>query len=101
MPDLLEEASATLSEIVRIKSLMVEMIETLTLATLYVRGYAEKNNVPLPDFEKLDSLINKAESLRNEVVSGAPPFLQHRFKTPKDSTEPHRFRIRAGFALLR
>ena len=35
------------------------------------------------------SLVNKAESLINELTSTTPPFLQHRKRTPEDATEPH------------
>lgn len=88
MSNLLKDATATLNELLRMHELNQELLETLTVTMLWIKNYTEKHNIPIPKKENLSSLINKAQSLINEISSDSTPFLQHRFRTPEDSTEP-------------
>ena len=88
MSDILKEASSTFNELVRMHELNQELLETLMVAMQWIRGYAEKNNIPFPNQNTFFSLLRKAESLINEMMSNSPPFLQHRKRTPEDATEP-------------
>ena len=96
MTDLLKEANATFSELIRIHELNQEMLETLQATMLWLRLYAEKNSIPLPHSSTYNSLINKAEILIEEISQETPLTLtfkkQTKFhmnpKTARDFTEP-------------
>lgn len=94
MPDLLAEATATFNEILRVHKLNAELLEMLLVTTDYLRNYAEKYNIPLPDSSTFYSLINKAEALVEEITSEIPAkyllgdeFLQRK-RTDTDFTKP-------------
>lgn len=87
--DLLREATSVLNEALRIHDLCMELLDTLTVTMLWIKDYAEKNHIPLPNKSTTyASLINKAQSLMQEIGTDSPPFLQHRklsdgFSQPK------------------
>ena len=74
MPDLLEEATSTLNEILRIHKLNQELLEVLSVTAQWVSDYAEKNNIPFPNSSTYYSLINKAETLLEEMTSSYPDY---------------------------
>lgn len=81
-------------EILQLKQLNVELLQTLELMLLWFKDYRQKTDLPIPHVEVLDSLLKKADLLIDEICS--PPNLQHRFRTPPDKTEPvqeHRYMI--------
>lgn len=90
MTNLLEEATTTLSELQRIHKLNVELLETLSVTAQWLRIYAEKNNIPLPNISTYNSLVNKAEALIEEISSNE--LLDRRkvtyFRTDEDVPEP-------------
>jgi hypothetical protein len=67
MSSLLDEATATFNEILRMYKLNAELLETLTVTSEYLKAYAEKHDIPLPDDSTVYSLINKAETLTEEI----------------------------------
>jgi hypothetical protein len=90
MSDLLKDATATLNELLRMHQLSQELLETLTVTMIWVKDYAEKHNIPLPKESSYTSLISKAQTLVEELIT--EPFapnenLQHR-KPNKEFTEP-------------
>jgi hypothetical protein len=89
MSNLLDEATATFNEILRVHKLNVELLENLSVVSEYLRSYAEKHNIPLPDSSKFYSLINKAEALIEEISGKqiTDDFLQRK-RTDEDLTEP-------------
>jgi len=86
MSNLLKDATATLNELLRMHDLNRELLETLQVTMLWLRDYAEKNNLPLPNGSTYNSLINKAQVLIDELTS-SDGFLQRK-KSDKDFTEP-------------
>lgn len=77
-----------MSEILRLKQLNVEFLETLQLTGLWFIDYQKKTGAPVPNVEVLGSLMRKADQLLDEIISETPPSLQHRKRTPDDATEP-------------
>lgn len=92
MPTLLEEATTTLSEIVRMHTIYQELLETSTLTMYQINAYAEKNRITLPNQDNILSLINKAEHLMQEIaIRKFTPITDeslHEHRTDADFTEP-------------
>lgn len=89
MSDILKEASSTFNELVRMHELNQELLETLMVAMQWIREYARKNNIPLLNQNTFFSLLNKAETLINEIMSNSPPFLQRQIPSD-ESKQPHK-----------
>ena len=68
MPTILEEATITFNELLRMHSLYQEMLETITLTMYQINNYAEKNKITLPSQEKILSLVSKSELLMQEIT---------------------------------
>jgi len=82
--------------------LNIELLETLCVTSEYLKDYAEKNKIPLPNNSTFYSLISKAEALTEELSNnqlldekkyflGNRRFLTDSFKknkTDEDLTEP-------------
>lgn len=69
----------SMREILQLKQLNVELLQTLELTLLWFKDYRQKTGLPIPHIEVLDSLLKKADLLIDEICS--PPFLQHRERT--------------------
>jgi len=82
---LLKEQMQKLEEILRIKQLNLELLNTLEATLIWTLNYAKRHNIPIPK-QSLHFLLRKAMALIDEMNS--PPKFQHQFRTPKDSTEP-------------
>lgn len=72
MVELLEEAHQVLGELLRMHSLNQELLETLSVTASWLRDYAERNNIPFPNSSTYASLINKAETLIQELSTKNP-----------------------------
>lgn len=74
----------------RLRDINVELLETLIYTLSSIKEYSKKHSIPLPTEDKFLQLIGKAISLIDEMNEeiALPPNFQHRFRTPKDSTEP-------------
>lgn len=77
MPNILEEATATFQEIIRLHELNKELLETLSVTMEWVRNYAEKHSIPFPNGSAYNSLINKVDMLIDEITTDMPVFLKH------------------------
>jgi hypothetical protein len=80
--DIIAETIDTLTELKRMYQLNLELLEQLGVAC----GWLLDNKIPIPNRDTICSLLVKARMLLDEIYS--PPFLQHRKRTPEDSTEP-------------
>ena len=101
MTTLLEEATSTFNELLRLHKLNTELIETLSVTAQWFRSYAEKHNTPFPNSSTYDTLINKAEALIQEIALESPMELQsyptefHRKNHPtKTSQNPEMLELR-------
>ena len=72
MTNLLEELHATMGDLIRMHKLNEEMLETLQATMLWIREYAQKNDIPLPHSSTYNSLINKAQTLVDELIQEEP-----------------------------
>jgi hypothetical protein len=97
MPKYLSEVYQTLGELICMHQLNQELLETLSVTMQWIRGYAEKHSISLPDDSTCNSLINKAEALIEEITTDMPLFLKHhkpsdefsqRKPSDEDYTEP-------------
>jgi hypothetical protein len=86
MPSLLNDATATLNELLRMHDLNQELLETLTVTMMWVRDYTNKHNIPLPRESSYMSLINKAQTLIEELAH--PTKFHMSPKSDADFTEP-------------
>jgi hypothetical protein len=94
LPTILEEATTTFNELLRMHCLYQEILETITLTMHQINSYAEKNKIPLPSQEKMMSLINKSELLMQEItkrtfVNQTSDGFSQRKSSVKDFTEPN------------
>jgi len=80
----------TIEEVKRLRDLYIELMEAVTHVAIYLLEYARKYNIPLPQEEGLINLLGHVSKLVREMneENALPPNFQHRFRTPKDSTEP-------------
>jgi len=80
----------TIEEVKQLRDLNVDLMEALIHIAFYLLEYAQKHNIPLPDEDGLINLIGHVRKLIKEINENIalPPNFQHRFRTPKDSTEP-------------
>lgn len=85
MPKYLSEVHRVLGELIYMHQLNRELLETLSVTMQWIREYAKKHSIPLPDGSTYNSLLNKVDALIEEIASDE--FLQHK-KTDKDLTEP-------------
>ena len=88
---ILKEARDTLDELLRIRDLNIELLETTALALQRINDFAEKNDIPLDDGLKL--LIRKVIIIYEEIVFPKKGFiwtsdesLQHK-KSDEELTE--------------
>lgn len=92
MTYLLEEATTALNELQRMHKLNAELLENLSVTAQWLRNYAEKHNIPLPNISTYNSLVNKAEVLIEEISSNE--LLSRRkvttFRTDEDVPAPLR-----------
>jgi hypothetical protein len=89
MSDLLKDATVTLNELLRMHELNQELLETLTVTMMWIRDYAEKHNIPLPKESSYTSLVNKAQTLIEEIVH--PTIFHMNLKSDDNFTEPARW----------
>lgn len=68
MTSLLDEATATFNEVLRMHKLNLELTENLLVTSEHLKDYAEKHDIPLPDDSTFYSLVNKAEALIEEIT---------------------------------
>jgi hypothetical protein len=96
MSKLLRDATETLNELLRMHELNQELLETLTVTMIWIKKYAEKHDIPLPKEASYCSLINKAQTLIDELSSESPNLLHYassddfsqRKPSDEDFTEP-------------
>jgi hypothetical protein len=97
MPNLLEEATATFNEILRMHKPNAELLETLSVAAQWLGNYAKKHDISFPNSSTYESLINKAETLIEEISQDPQPYLtfkklsdgfSHRKPSDDNDTEP-------------
>jgi len=88
--DLLKEVRDILNDVTRLRECNEELLETLTVALLWVRDYTERNNVPIPNKSNLYSLLSRAKTLIDEMNMELPTIRRFftRGKSDKDFTEP-------------
>jgi len=74
----------------RLRDLNVQLLETTIQFLQAIDEYCRKQDIPLPTEDKLIYLAQEAINLCQEINEeiDLPPFLQHRFRTPPDKTEP-------------
>ena len=65
----------TIDEVLRLKQLNFELLETLQLTMLWFKDYHDKTGIPIPSVEVFGSLMRKANQLIDEICS--PPKTQH------------------------
>ena len=71
---LLEEAQATLNELIKLHKLNQELLEVLSVTAQWVSNFSEKNNIPFPNSSTYYSLVNKAEALLKEISTNYPDY---------------------------
>ena len=69
MDEVIRACMEDIQEILKLKQLNVELLQTLELILLWFKDYHQKTGLPIPRAELLDSLLNKADSLIDEVCS--------------------------------
>ncbi len=80
---------AELRNALTIKDLNEELLEHLQLSIMYILKYCDENKVPLPDMDRIEKMLDRADNLiyqlRNE---GRIPVTTNntRFSTPKHDT---------------
>ncbi|MEO0236513.1 MAG: hypothetical protein ABIM02_07335 [candidate division WOR-3 bacterium] len=82
--------SFTIEEVKQLRNLNIELMETLIHTMYYIFIYAKDHNIPLPNENTFMNLLKHACKVIREIneTIALPPNFQHRFRTPKDSTEP-------------
>lgn len=74
-----------------------ELMEYLSSSLQYLLYYSRKYNIPLPNYEKIDDIVNKTtvlfdkskiSKIMSPTESQQPTENQQRNKTPDDETEP-------------
>ena len=98
LPDAIQDAIDTFSEIKRMHQLNFELIEQLNVTCQWIVD----SNISIPNKEHLQSLLCKTVSLINELRADEPKILQYNIsrrkvtahnrkdKTDEDETEPLR-----------
>jgi hypothetical protein len=76
--DTFSEIINTLSELKRMHQLNLELLEQLSVSCRWLM----EHKVPIPNAEKICSLLDKAKALVNEIQAETPKILQYR--TPSD-----------------
>jgi len=71
-------------------ALNTQLLETTIHILHKVDDYCKKHDIPLPMEDNLIYLVKHAINLIEEINEEIPlpPKWKHRFRTPKDSTEP-------------
>jgi hypothetical protein len=92
--NLLNDATATMNELIRMHRLCQELLETLSVTMMWIKDYTKKHNIPLPNESSYSSLINRANTLIEEIAS-SDDFL-HKKKSDKDFTEPRKAIYKGG-----
>jgi hypothetical protein len=77
MPKILEEATLAFDELLRMHQLNHELLNTVIEEMVWIRTYANNHNIPLPEHNKGDSLLEHANCLVNEIINGSSPLLRH------------------------
>lgn len=74
----------------KLRDLNVELLEGLLHAYDSIASYCKTHALPLSFDTKLAYFLSRSASLIGEINEEIelPPFLQHRFKTPPNKTEP-------------
>jgi hypothetical protein len=75
-----------LKEALQIKRMNEELCEYLASSLRWILYYSKKNNMPIPDRDKIVELINRVIAIENGYQS--PTESQQRNKTTEDSTAP-------------
>jgi hypothetical protein len=80
----LSEVHQTLGELIHIHQLNQELLETLSETMQWIRAYIEIHCISLPNNSAFDSLMNKAETLIEEITADTPLF-PRRYRISDDS----------------
>jgi len=75
----------SVAEVLRLKQLNMELLETLEETMLWFKDYHEKTGIPIPHVDRFVSLASKMNRLIDEINS--TPSVQHLFQTPSNETE--------------
>ena len=76
-----------LQEALKIKRINDQLLEFLASSLRWIIHYAKKNNMDIPDREKIIALIDRAMEVEDKLPTSSPKN-KHPSTTPKDSTEP-------------
>jgi nitrous oxide reductase len=82
---MMTEIIDTLSELKRMHQLNFELLEQLSVSC----NWLMEHKVPIPNAEKICSLLNKAKALANEIQAETPKILQYRMLSD-ESKQPHK-----------
>lgn len=97
MSSLLEDATSTLNELLRMYELNQELLETLAVTIMWIKDYAEKHNIPLPREASYQSLINKSQTLIEEIASSDSFIRRKVTETKSDEEVPEPARANYSF----
>lgn len=82
---MMAEIINTLSELKRMHQLNLELLEQLSVSC----NWLMEHKVPIPNAEKICSLLDKAKALVNEIQAETPKILQYRMLSD-ESKQPHK-----------
>src|SRR4051794_9816826 len=78
----------------KMQDLNQRLYDELGGALMYILEYAEKNNIVLPNKERLWRMVDNVHNMTGIVnnhrdkINNSPPKNKHPFSTPDDETEP-------------
>jgi len=78
-------------EMLYLKQLELELLETLEITIIRVIGYAKEHQIPIPNEESLASLLRKASAIIEEITvvkSRKLPFRKSSDRDPEELPEP-------------
>jgi len=81
-------------EVDRMKSLNQRLYDELGSAIIYILEYSKRNNIVLPNRERLFKMIENIHVTTGSIrdyhnrINNIPPKTKHPFSTPDDETEP-------------
>lgn len=78
------EIIETLSELRRMHQLNIELLEQLSVSCSWLM----EQHIPIPNAEKIASLLNKAQSLIREIQSDEPKILQYKKLADEKKQQP-------------
>ena len=67
--DSLREVRDSLNELLRLHQLNLELLETLETAMFWLQDFGKKHDIQIPNRDKINSLITKADNLLAEITT--------------------------------